>query len=58
MRGLIRMLMMFGPMIYRQIKKFQNKKQRQEATHLHERQIEDGQLDRRPPHDDPGQPLN
>jgi len=52
------MLMMFGPMIYRQIKKFQNKKQRQEATHLHERQIEDGQLDRRPPHDDPGQPLN
>ncbi len=31
MKGVMRMLMMFGPMIYRQYQKYQQKKTRQET---------------------------
>lgn len=32
MKGLMRMLMMFGPMIYRQYQKYQQNKSRQQAS--------------------------
>jgi len=32
MKGLFRMLMMFGPMIYRQYQKYQQKKSRQQVV--------------------------
>ena len=41
MRGLMRMLMMFGPMLYRQYQKYQqNKARQQSAQNLGTRQIE------------------
>ena len=32
MRGILRMLMMFGPMLYRQYQKYQQNKARQQPT--------------------------
>jgi len=41
MKGLMRMLMMFGPMIYRQFQKYQRNKSKQNPQ-----QNPDGQIDR------------
>jgi len=38
MRGLVRLLMMFGPMIFRQFQKYQRNKARQLPRHSHDRQ--------------------
>ena len=40
MRGWMRLLMMFGPMIFRQIQKMQRNKSRQQPTQYPDRQIE------------------
>jgi len=42
MRGLMRLLMMFGPMIFRQVQKYQRNKARQQPTQYPDRQIDRG----------------
>lgn len=47
MKGLMRMLLMFGPMIYRQFQKYQRNKSRQESIHQPEKLIGDDLLNDR-----------
>ncbi len=54
MRGLMRLLMMFGPMIFRQFQKYQRNKARQQPTQYPDRQIERGRPSNR--HDNRNDP--
>lgn len=49
MRGLMRLLVMFGPMIFRQFQKMQRNKARQQPTQYPDRQIERGPRSNRDP---------